>query len=57
MEVHLIMKLTIEEIRRASNSKLRNLLKEDLPVEIHDMVSKELFEVREAGRGENIWKL
>ena len=49
------MKLTIEEIRRASNSKLRNLLKEDLPVEIDDMISKELFEVREAGRGENIW--
>lgn len=49
------MKLTIEEIRRASNSKLRNLLKEDLPVEIDDMISKELFEVREAGRGEDIW--
>ena len=49
------MKLTIEEIRRASNSKLRNLLKEDLPVEIDDMISKELFEVREAGRGEAIW--
>ena len=49
------MELTIEEIRRASNKKLRSLLKEDLPVEIHDMVSKELFEVREAGRGEDIW--
>ena len=49
------MKLTIEEIRRASNSKLRNLLKEDLDVEIHDMISKELFEIREAGRGEDIW--
>ena len=49
------MKLTIEEIRRASNKKLRNLLKEDLPVEIDDMISKELFEVREAGRGEDIW--
>jgi len=41
------MKLTIKEIRRASDSKLRSLLKEDLPVEIHDMISKELFEVRE----------
>ena len=49
------MKLTIEEIRRASNSKLRNLLKEDIDVDLHDMISKELFEVREAGRGEDIW--
>ena len=49
------MKLTHDEVRRASNSKLRNLLKEDLDVEVHDMISKELFEVREAGRGENIW--
>ena len=49
------MKLTHDEVRRASNSKLRNLLKEDLPVEIDDMISKELFEVREAGRGEDIW--
>ena len=49
------MKLTIEEIRRTSNSKLRSLLKEDIDVDLHDMISKELFEVREAGRGENIW--
>ena len=49
------MKLTHDEVRRASNSKLRNLLKEDLPVEIDDMISKELFEIREAGRGEDIW--
>ena len=49
------MELTKEEIRRASNSKLRNLLKEDLPVEIDDMISKELFEVREAGKGEDVW--
>ena len=49
------MQLTHDEVRRASNSKLRNLLKEDLPVEIDDMISKELFEVREAGRGEDIW--
>ena len=49
------MKLTIEEIRRASNKKLRSLLKEDLPVEIDDMISYELFEVREAGKGEDIW--
>tara|TARA_R100000773_G_scaffold13653_1_gene12543 strand:- start:10 stop:162 length:153 start_codon:yes stop_codon:yes gene_type:complete len=49
------MKLTYEEICRASNSKLRSLLKEDLDAELHDMISKELFEIREAGRGENIW--
>ena len=49
------MKLTHDEVRRASNSKLRNLLKEDLDVDLHDMISYELFEVREAGKGENIW--
>ena len=49
------MELTYEEICRASNSKLRKLLKEDIDVDLHDMISKELFEVREAGRGENIW--
>ena len=49
------MKLTHDEVRRASSSKLRSLLKEDIDVDLHDMISKELFEVREAGRGENIW--
>ena len=49
------MKLTHDEVRRASNSKLRSFLKEDIDVDLHDMISKELFEVREAGRGENIW--
>ena len=34
-------------IRNRSTTCLRNCLKEDLPVEIHDMISKELFEVRE----------
>ena len=48
------MELTHDEVRKASNSKLRNLLKEDLDVDLHDMISKELFEVREAGRGEDI---
>ena len=38
------LKLTNEEIRRASNSKLLSLLKEDLNAELHDMISKELFE-------------
>ena len=42
-------------IRDRSTTCLRNFLKEDLPVEIHDMVSKELYEVREAGRGEDIY--
>ena len=49
------MKLTHDEVRRASNSKLRNLLKEDLDVDLHDMISYELFEVREAGKREDIW--
>ena len=49
------MKLTNDEVRRASNSKLRNLLKEDLDVDLHDMISYELFEVREAGKREDIW--
>ena len=49
------MELTNEEIRRASSSKLRSLLKEDIDVDLHDMISKELYEVREAGRGGDIW--
>ena len=49
------MKLTNEEIRNASSSKLRSILKEDIDVDLHDMISKELYEVREAGRGEDIW--
>ena len=49
------MKLTHDEVRRASNSKLHNLLKEDLDVDLHDMISYELFEVREAGKREDIW--
>ena len=39
--------LTIEEIRKAPTSYLRKCLKEDLDVEIIDMIFKELFEVRE----------
>ena len=49
------MKLTNEEIRKASNSYLCKLLKEDIDIELDDMIRYELFEVREAGRGENIW--
>ena len=51
----LLMKLTNEQIRRASSSKLRSLLKEDIDLDLHDMISYELFEVREAGKGEDIW--
>ena len=45
-----------EQIRNASSRKLRSYLKEDIDVDLHDMISYELFEVREAGRGEDIWK-
>ena len=50
-----MINLTPEQIRNASSSKLRSLLKEDIDVDLHDMISYELFEVREAGSGENIW--
>ena len=50
-----MINLTPEQIRNASSRKLRSYLKEDIDVDLHDMISKELFEVREAGRGENIW--
>ena len=32
------MQLTNEQIRRASSSKLRSLLKEDIDVDLHDMI-------------------
>ena len=47
------MKLTHEEIRKASSRKLRSLLKEDIDVDLHDMIFHELFEIRESGRGES----
>ena len=50
-----MINLTPEEIRNASSSKLRSYLKEDIDVDLHDMISYELFEVREAGKGEDIW--
>ena len=40
-------KLTYQDIREASTNYLRSLLKEDIDVELHDMVTKELFEIRE----------
>ena len=43
-------KLTYQDIRELSSNYLRSLLKEDIDVELHDMVTKELFEVRETRR-------
>ena len=51
-----MINLTPEQIRNASSSKLRSYLREDIEVDLHDMIYYELFEVREAGRGEEIWK-
>ena len=45
-----IKDLTYQDIREASSKYLRSLLKEDIDVELHDMVTKELFEVREQRR-------
>mgnify|MGYP001280057262 FL=1 len=42
--------LTYQDIRKASSNYLRSLLKEDIDVELHDMITKELFEVREQRR-------
>ena len=42
--------LTYQDIREASSNYLRSLLKEDIDVELHDMVTYELFEVRETRR-------
>jgi len=35
--------MTHEEIRRASTAKLRKMLKEDIPVELDDMINYELY--------------
>ena len=45
-----IEKLTYQDIRESSSNYLRSLLKEDIDVELHDMVTKELFEIRETRR-------
>ena len=42
--------LTYQDIRELSTNYLRSLLKEDIDVELHDMVTKELFEIREQSR-------
>ena len=41
--------LTYQDIKEASSNYLRSLLKEDIPVELDDMVTKELY-VREQRR-------
>ena len=41
--------LTYQDIKEASSNYLRSLLKEDIDVELHDMVTKELY-VREQRR-------
>ena len=45
-----IEKLTYQDIRELSSNYLRSLLKEDIDAELHDMVTKELFEIRERRR-------
>ena len=35
--------MTHDEIRRASTKKLKNMLKEDIPVELDDMINYELY--------------
>ena len=42
--------LTYQDIREASTNYLRSLLKEDIDVDLHDMVTYELFEIREQRR-------
>ena len=41
------IKILNDDIRQSSTTKLRKILKEDIPVELHDMITKELFEIRE----------
>ena len=48
--------LTYQDIRELSSNYLRSLLKEDIDVELHDMVTKELFEIRETRRS-IVWQL
>ena len=35
--------MTHDEIRRASTKKLKNMHKEDIPVELDDMINYELY--------------
>ena len=45
-----IRDIDINDIRNASDNWLRAWLKEDLDPEIHDMITHELFEIRETRR-------
>ena len=47
--------LTFEEICKAPTRYLLKCLKEDLDPDLHDTISYELFEYREAGKGEDIY--
>ena len=42
--------ITYDDIRSASDNWLRAWLKEDLDPDIHDMITYELFEIRETRR-------
>ena len=42
--------ITYDDIRHASDNWLRAWLKEDLDPDIHDMITYELFEIRESRR-------
>ena len=35
--------LSHDEIRQSTTTKLRKILKEDIPVEVDDMINKELY--------------
>ena len=50
-----IFNLTPEDVRNASSKFLLKCLKEDLDPDLHDTISYELFEYREAGKGEDIY--
>ena len=41
--------LSHDEIRQSTTTKLRKILKEDIPVEVDDMINKELY-IREHRR-------
>ena len=45
-----IQDITYDDIRSASDNWLRAWLKEDMSPDVHDMISYELFEIRETRR-------
>ena len=50
-----VFNLKPEDVRYASSKFLLKCLKEDLDPDLHDTISYELFEYREAGKGEDIY--